>query len=851
MACKKTWSIWYEASPTQDYPKGAFVGFLACSDTVLDDDGRTRRLEESKAASPLQRPSPRSWWILIACIVLRLRLLVWLQPRSQCTQLSVEVRGPFLFSNCLALIIVKAALPLLLAIYDKFLRSRPALPNEDRDDEDDIENDVFQDCMACFNRSLTVNIVAALILSAGFCVVSLPSSNSTLICPASESRYMIIALQCLGVVLDAAILVLLWRRLHWPRTTRDRFAELTVILGAATCCVGSIALFGYRQALGAEMFGIGPLYYYHIFFQSLVFLIISSIFFILQFSPLTFAATVTLLCGAYASRKKLSQIGTFEQLSKLQLVLGSCAVGTGFIILAFRNNIKHVILPRGLLLFLLCCWAIGSSIYSVVETGQLDRHPLDKIIYSARTEGNRWLVQNAKVSESLSVATKEYKDRHNGRSPPKNFDIWYDFATTRNSEIIDHFPQIDDDLRPFWNIKPSRIQEEITKLGVSRGMAIVSIKNGVVAAQPPAEPYDVAIVGDLVELIQPFAQFLPDMDLPVNLLDRPRVLAPSSGLARTSQDNSQTDDFMWSWEHQRQLAQACPSNAESSVAFYSHTREFCSSCAFPQSIQQFLADTNKGRDLCHQPDMFNLHSFYISLQTLRPFGNLVPVFSRTKTNQHKDILIPLSRGSDDFAAEAKDKTFHEKADQLFWRGEVAAEPLVTPWLVSGGHQERLSHLINNASDWDAVTMLLMTDQGKFRYEKTPLDEANRVLKFDAGISDYSACTTPACDAAKKEFGVKPKDQDDNIKMDSRFVMVMDGDDGPPKDFLKVLRSNSVPLVASIFKVKSPDAFLSALWALTCHFHRSGTQNASVPGYTMFRSICASMAFTAPWPTSWA
>lgn len=698
------------------------------------------------------------------------------------------------------LIIVKAALPFVLAIYDKFLRIRLAPPKEDQDDEDDIENDIFQDCMACFHRSLTVNIVAALILSAGFCIVSLPGSNSTLICPASESRHTIIAVQCLGVCLDAAILNLVWRRLQWPRTTRDRFVELSVILGAATCCVGCIALLGYRQALGAELLGVGPLYYYHIFFQSLVILIISSVLFMLQSSPLASAAIVIFMCGAYRSWRKLYLIGTFEQLSKAQVVLGSCALGTGFIILAFRNHIKHVIIPRGFLLFLICCWAIGSSIYSVVENGSLDRHPVDKLIYSARTEGNRWLVQNAKVSESLSVATREYKDRHNGRNPPKNFDIWYDFATTRNSEIIDHFQQIDDDLRPFWSIKPSKIQEDVAKLGASRGMAVVSIKNGVVAAQPSSEPYDDAIIGDLVELIQPFAPFLPDMDLPINLLDRPRVLAPSSGLARTSQDSSQTDDSMWSWEHQRQLAQACPSNSESSVGFYSQTREFCWSCALPQSRQQFLADTNKGSDLCHQPDMFNLHSFYISLQTMRPFSNLVPVFSRTKTNQHKDILIPLSRGSDEFTAEAQDKPFDEKADQLFWRGQVAAESLMTPWIISGGQQERLSHLINNASDWEAVTMLLVTDKEKFRYEETQLYEANRVLKFDVGINDYSACATPACDQARKEFGMKTEDQDDKIKLNSRYVMVMDRDDGPPKDFLKVLRSTSVPFVASIFKV---------------------------------------------------
>lgn len=784
------------------------------------------RFEDNDAARlrrPPRRPFRGSWPVLVLCILFRLYLLAWVpNAPAACAHQGVE-----------------SALPLLLAVYNRWSSTRHPVvaektDDEDDDEEDDIANDIYQDFVTAAMNSTITNIVGAILLAVCTLSIFRPSSNSTVICPASESRSLALVLQYLGVVLDAIIVVLLWRILQWARTATTRFVAFGWILLTPALFI-SIFVFVSHSLLGNQMWNPsafvaetnGMLFHYivQVIIQSAFFVLIAFTLCVQRHSPLVSATIITFLCGAYTAWGRLYLVGTYDEHPKSRVFLGILGLSIGFLIIAVREHIRHLYISRGTLLTLLAIWTVGSGVYMMAVSGTRNDHPVHETIYLTRARVARWVVQHAKVSDSLRVATREYQERHNGRDPPPKFDIWFDFATARNSEIIDQFKQIDDDLRPFWGMKPSDIQQAVGTLGASRGMAIVSIKNGVVAPQPSPEPLDDAIMGDLVKLILPFAQHLPDMDLPVNLLDSPRVLASWSSRPPSSHEKLEDNRFMWSWEHQHQLGQACPGNSTSRFGFFAPTSEFCWACADAQSVGHFLVDTISGRDLCHQPDMLNLHGFYSGHQPIRPFSDLVPVFSRTKTDQHKDILIPLSRGKDDYTMDRNDPTFFDKSNRLFWRGDISAEGIMPPNLVSSGHQGRLSHLANNASAKDTVRMLLAKNIGvryengyevddptgsvnKFRYRKIPLAVANSVLDLDVGISDYSACKAPGCEQARDEFGVKPRDDSDKEKLGSRYVMVVDGDNGPPKDLLKVLRSSSVPFMASVFKVSAPNQFTS-------------------------------------------
>lgn len=753
----------------------------------FDDDTRARRLEESRAISLPKRPLRGSWALLPFLISCRLYLISWVHPRLQCSSAGVE-----------------PLLPVVLAVYDTWQKKYYASSATKNDDEeDDMGADVFEDMAKWFLQSDLPRLFGALGLTTGFFMVTSTTSKSTYICSLSESSHLLFFWQLVGLGLDAVILILAWRVLQWARSASDRLNSLGMIMLSCTAFSGLFAFLQYRtstefQLAAAKSFS--SLDFIHICGQSTVLLFIAATLFATQRSPLASTAVVLFLCGAYSAAKKLVLVGTYEQLFKSQVVVGTMALGIGFTVLTYRTHIRHVGLPRGLIAFILTVWIIGAIVYCAL-TKLTGPHSINTIMYSTRTEVQRWLIQDAKASDSLEIAVREYNERHNGRAPPPNYDIWYKFATARDSPIIDYFRQIDEDLQPFLEMDSKSIRKAVSKLGGSPGITMLTIQQGVVSSQSAP---DNTLVIDLVQLIQPFAQHLPDMVLPVNLLDQPRVLPPWSQVVVESQEDSEQEEqpYMWPWEHQHQLGQACPPKTPASAGFYSPTASFCGACSRPHSIGQFPTTSSLSRDLCYQPDMLNLHGFYTSNHPIKPLKELVPVFSRAKTNQHKDILIPLSRAASDYHAESDDKVFTDKQNHLFWRGQVTADHTVPPTLLRGGHQERLSHLVNNASASEAVTVLLAKDgeEGVYQYRTTGLQDMNDALEFDIGISDYTKCTIPDCELFKNEFGVKSEDVDSQAEKDSRYVMVLDGDFGPSPSFLRSLRSNSVPFVASIFKV---------------------------------------------------
>lgn len=761
-------------------------------------------------------------------------------------------------------------------------------------------------------NSKIIQLAGTLLLSYGAFSILQPSMQLTTFCPESENKTTILALQYLGVFLDAAILILAWRILTSSRTTTNRLRSLGAILVSSSVLIALVvlvpSLISYRLRgyfHFAEMYGVDSLYFFDVFNDAMVFsfLFISFSLFTCQASPLASTGIVVFLCGALATFRKLGLLNTYEQLSRSGIVLPLYALCFGFAIFMFRNQVR-LVLSRGILAFLLLAAIIGIPFYCLLANNILARHPLDTLIYESRTSADRWMV-HASTSQSVRVAVDEYRERHSGRTPPSGFDVWFEFAKARGSLVLDHFQQIEDDILPFWGLSPSKIREDITQLGTNRDIGLVSIRKGVATHQPAVDSSNDAVMDDLVSLIQPFAQHLQDMDLPINLLDRPRVLATWSdrnryrkggtvknllapGLSKRDGDQaSPADDgteqesgkdaqnlqnrlkdrqFSTAWEHQRNLGQACPPGSLSRSGFYSNNRDFCSHCVGIHARGQFLSDWNLVQDLCHQPDMFNLHGFYMSELPLKPISELVPMFSRSKTDRFSDILIPLSRGDDTYSTDSKEKSLVNKEARLFWRGDVGTDFGMVPLrLLSGGHQERLSHLANNATATDYVTMCLAIpgDKEKFQYERVPLSELSSALKLDAGISDYSTCLSPECAAAKREFGFKSKDEDDKERMNSRYILVMDSDEGPPRDFLKILRSESVPFVASVFKVyplsflrlpgetpspSPPPHQIFTVLTQTPPF-RNGTANASCRGYISSPSTFASTRCTAPSPTS--
>lgn len=127
----------------------------------------------------------------------------------------------------------------------------------------------------------------------------------------------------------------------------------------------------------------------------------------------------------------------------------------------------------------------------------------------------------------LSAAVAEYKRRH-GLPLPPNFDKWYDYAVKTNSLVIDDYGQIFNDLLPFWGVEPSLIRASTARLTSHAGieMGALSIQNGTVKTSPHVPGTHRWMTDAIEKMIEPFARWLPDMVLAVNLADECRVAVP-------------------------------------------------------------------------------------------------------------------------------------------------------------------------------------------------------------------------------------------------------------------------------------------------------------------------------------
>lgn len=90
--------------------------------------------------------------------------------------------------------------------------------------------------------------------------------------------------------------------------------------------------------------------------------------------------------------------------------------------------------------------------------------------------------------------------------------------------VQDDFSQIMDDLRPFWGVEPAVIRSYAAHLheDESNGVSGLHIRDGKVW-KLSNQNWRVETMRDMVE---PFVEHLPDLDIAMNRLDQPRVVVP-------------------------------------------------------------------------------------------------------------------------------------------------------------------------------------------------------------------------------------------------------------------------------------------------------------------------------------
>jgi Glycosyl transferase family 90 len=521
-------------------------------------------------------------------------------------------------------------------------------------------------------------------------------------------------------------------------------------------------------------------------------------------------------------------------------------------------------------------------------------HPIDMLIYDAKSQHKHY-ESYATQSYNLDEAVAQYRRRYK-MTPPPAFETWYQYALIRNSVVMDRYDQIYYDMLPFWSIPSSQLRQSTWELMSNPWNDIggITIRDGTASVLDNIPGTHRWMLDGVVAMINKFSQHLPDMDLAFNLNDEARVAVPNRDIERLRQAAVAVDDRSGkqSWSAARAdgwpaiseepfpgtilqdmsfqntffdfgSASCEPSSPARAIQdLYSHSH-LCLSCTEPHSLGQFLSNWSLSADICHQPDMANLHGFYLSPAAFRGSHALVPIFTQSKPHGFHDILYPSAWNYMDKAVYAPtdpsgdpntenynpghaDPPFEAKHNTLFWRGATSEGVSSGDHTWRGMTRQRLVHLANNltSSAHDAATILLPTESkegSRYRYTIVPGNTIKDLgLSTDIAIVDRIArCGGSGlhdCKDQEAEFALVPP-ADFQSHWQYRYLFDLDGA-GFSGRFLAFLQSHSLPFKTALFRewydermtawhhFVPLDIRLHAVWSTLAYFAGA---NGTLPG----------------------
>lgn len=415
--------------------------------------------------------------------------------------------------------------------------------------------------------------------------------------------------------------------------------------------------------------------------------------------------------------------------------------------------------------------------------------------------------------------------------------MWYKYATSRSSVIIDDFDQIHEDLLPFRALPPERLRELTHELATNpnNDLGAITIRNGSVLLQKEIKPTHRWMVEGAAKVIEPFVQHIPDMDLVFNLNDEPRVAVPwgkASALKNQARAQSllpedsvlngwsidrdsgwgpvdpadQTSyslftDTSWTNVFDRYVSVVCSPSSKARSQRMWNRHDICLSCIRPHSMGQFPVDWNIASDLCHQPDLIWLHGFMLSPASLKVSQNLVPVFSQSKISGFNDILFPspwnyVDKVKYEPSKEYPDPDYMKKENALFWIGSTT-EGVSNRGEWKGMPRQRLTHLANNNTLKQVSVLLPAQEPDTYSYQvmdgRAPAEELG--LRAKVHLSDVVRCGD--CDQQLDEFQTAPRVEFQS-HWSHRYLVDLDGA-GFSGRFLPFLQSHSVPMKTGLFR----------------------------------------------------
>lgn len=493
--------------------------------------------------------------------------------------------------------------------------------------------------------------------------------------------------------------------------------------------------------------------------------------------------------------------------------------------------------PAWLYFSMLCLFVLQVGLWAI-HGSKVGYHPIDLLMWEANAKHEAYINQTAS-SKSLDEAVRNYRSRYS-RHPPPGFDHWYKYATDRASLVIDDFDSIDRDLLPFYALSPEDIRERTWRMIANpwNDASGISIRDGKAAISPNAMPTHRWMLDGMVDLIEHFAEWLPDMDLAFNMNDECRVavsyddIEPMRQIGRDFGDIGKPVENLFTphrggeWKpfseeplnetpldhrsFQRTFRDfgsvGCPPNSPARTERHWDVSTTCTSCMSPHSVGAFLSNWTVAADVCHQPDLADLHGFYLSPAAFKGAHELFPIFSQSKAHGFNDILYPSAWNYMDKVAydpndEFPDPPFTNKSSTLFWRGATSegVSPGHGQW--RGMTRQRFVHLTSPSTIPHNAPQPLLISRGahKHSYTTLPVTDLAAHLNTSVNIVDtIHRCGGPDCPNQFDEYSPLFTPTDFQSHWSNKYLLDLDGA-GFSGRFLPFLASRSLPLKAALFR----------------------------------------------------
>ncbi|KAI0452635.1 lipopolysaccharide-modifying protein [Xylaria acuta] len=335
-----------------------------------------------------------------------------------------------------------------------------------------------------------------------------------------------------------------------------------------------------------------------------------------------------------------------------------------------------------------------------------DGHPISGLIEDAYTRFSRLL---GRRSWSLAHAASRYRELR-GRHPPPGFDKWFEAAQNHDAIVVEEFfDRIHHDINPFWGADPHEMRRRARALPHA-----IRVRNGKIAHPADDDGPDPPRKDRLQlweALVRDMLPHLPDLDIPLNLLDEPRVLVPweeitslvaaerasrrvfppheavpeTTGFEDVDTTPPLPFDPQWIDDRHRYWAYVSAACAPDSAGREAEPLDASTPIdeIFPPDARTlphmteggFVANFSAAKDPCLQPHLRGMHGTFVEAFSMATSTQLFPFFSGSKLTVNNELLIPdamyLSTETRYSGGNNHGGLWEGKKDKLIWRGTAS------------------------------------------------------------------------------------------------------------------------------------------------------------------------------------